>query len=264
MDLLAGALETRQGLPPRREFIRKYVDAPQPVLAHGLTKNWRAMDLWTFDWFRRNHGDAIVPQGNKRTISVREAMDRVEKCASGGPMYYLLMDLQCAPGLKSDFSYPDFHTLEPLARTVLWIGPAGTRSPVHYDDGHTFFTQIVGRKRIQLYSPEATQYFLPRVRYQFFSVYLNEVSHSEDGLPHGQGDLELLLDGNHPKPYVDFIIEPGETVFIPSHWEHRVTSLEPSVSVSYQWMPIAALARRLPKLAVQWLGGATALVEWRG
>src|SRR5260221_206682 len=46
-----------------------------------------------------------------------------------------------------------FHPLTDPGAASLWIGPAGTRTPLHHDTTNILFCQIHGRKRVELISP---------------------------------------------------------------------------------------------------------------
>eukprot|EP00041_Stephanoeca_diplocostata_P028362 m.802410 g.802410 ORF g.802410 m.802410 type:complete len:208 (-) comp23361_c1_seq70:1290-1913(-) len=41
--------------------------------------------------------------------------------------------------------------------TRVWLSPAGTATPTHYDISHNFFVQIAGQKRVLLFPPQAWQ-----------------------------------------------------------------------------------------------------------
>eukprot|EP00055_Hartaetosiga_balthica_P017009 m.110704 g.110704 ORF g.110704 m.110704 type:complete len:615 (+) comp9227_c0_seq6:74-1918(+) len=119
--------------------------------------------------------------------------------------------------------------LEHLYRqTHVWFGGTNTSTPVHFDIFHNFFVQVQGRKRFLLFPPSQWQH-----------LYLHPLIH-----PAGrscQVDLDAPRDSqihdfpNYAKNHVlaiETILNPGEVLYIPPHWFHHVTSLEPSISFS--------------------------------
>src|SRR5262249_50020345 len=63
--------------------------------------------------------------------------------------------------LKKDYSFPKYFPSEVFARTELWIGPAGSRTTLHFDNCDNLFVLLSGRKRFQLYPPRAMRRFAP-------------------------------------------------------------------------------------------------------
>lgn len=57
-------IEKRSGLT-REEFISEYLKPKRPVVFTDLAKDWPAVNKWTFDWLRENHGDIQVPLFDK-------------------------------------------------------------------------------------------------------------------------------------------------------------------------------------------------------
>ena len=103
--------------------------------------------------------------------------------------------------------------------TNLWLGPAGTVSPLHRDRVNVLNVQTVGSKRITMI--DSCQ--LPRVYNQqsFYSMV----------------DVERPDLGRFP----DFaqatvrsaVLQPGDAVFIPINWWHHLRALQVSVSVTF-------------------------------
>eukprot|EP00116_Pleurobrachia_bachei_P005425 sb/3465687/ len=104
-----------------------------------------------------------------------------------------------------------------LDATTLWIGTAGSFTPVHKDTyGCNLHYQVEGRKEWLLWPPE---YNLSPTRFPYEE---SSVFSSTDI----RGDPKIMGDA------LKIILEPGQAIFIPKHWWHLVTSLEGSVSVN--------------------------------
>ena len=108
---------------------------------------------------------------------------------------------------------PPSELFEPISAGAvsLWIGPAGTVTPLHHDTTNILFCQIHGRKRVDLISPQETALFAEPL-YSFYS----------------QADATALA----PLLVKSVVVAPGEGLYIPAGWWHRVTALDVSISVS--------------------------------
>jgi hypothetical protein len=103
--------------------------------------------------------------------------------------------------------------------TNLWLGPAGTISPLHRDRVNVLNVQTFGSKRITLI--DSCQ--LPRV--------YNEQSYYS------------MVDVERPdlERFPDFaavtvrsaVLQPGDAVFIPVNWWHHLRALQISVSITF-------------------------------
>lgn len=94
----------------------------------------------------------------------------------------------------------------------LWIGPAGTVTPPHFDPHNVLLVQVQGRKRIRL---------APRVRAPLHTQ-LN-----------GYYLATSLDDAFAPEQIETVILEPGQALFVPVAWFHEVTALDPSITLSF-------------------------------
>jgi hypothetical protein len=149
------------------------------------------------------------------------------------PVAYLAQhDLfEQVPELRADIVTPDYTALSAEASggeviTNAWFGPGGTVSPLHFDDYHNIFVQVVGRKYIRLYKPQHSAALYPNCAggrdYNSSRVSVEDVD-----------DLQFPLFRS--APYLEVELGEGETLFIPrGHW-HYVRSLCPSFSVSFWW-----------------------------
>lgn len=245
-----GNIEKRESLPPHDEFMRECVNASRPVLFSQAMAGWPARSQWSLDWLEQRHGSVFM---KSKQMSVREWIAKMKQSLANGHIEYLSVALQEIPGLARDFSLPTYHRFDLLRQLQIWIGPAGTRTPVHCDYSENLFCQVMGRKRFQLYSPEAISVFQPALDFALYRDYIPEfTAHERDG----KGDaLETLLANEPVKPKFDFVIEPGEVLYLPYGWYHRVSGLEFSWSVSARWVTPGMLARRLPTVMANALRG---------
>lgn len=124
----------------------------------------------------------------------------------------------------------------------LWFGGAGCKSPLHYDLPENFLIQTYGRKRVILYPPAAGQYLYPAL---------------DDALPHfsrvnvfGTEFSEFPLFTKAQSARREFVIGPGDMLYIPMGWWHAVESLDTAVSVNMWWVSKARMLFRwlLPRL----------------
>jgi hypothetical protein len=86
--------------------------------------------------------------------------------------------LKQIPALRGDIMVPDYCYLDPPVSPPdepkvgyigteevhmnIWLGPGGTRSPLHNDPYENIFAQVVGYKYFRLYPPRMTEKVYPR------------------------------------------------------------------------------------------------------
>ena len=256
----------------RLESVLRGRVAPVEVGAHYLAVEWRET-LVPLDDFVAN---VIAP-------SVRDTLRHAATAAPLGPalvagaeaggvspppttQYLAQVSLfDQVPALQDDISVPDLvaafdHADGPGegVRTLAWLGPAGTFTPLHFDAPRNFLAQVVGVKRIRLHSPDETPSLGPlslsnTVRLPAVALAadlpveaaqreaaqraLAAWSASNDGV-----DDENAPDDTWPArfpeyaglaPPLEAILRPGDVIFIPPKWWHSVTALTASFSVSH-------------------------------
>ena len=224
----------------REEFIERYVRGCRPVVLTDLARDWPCMQRWSFDEFKRRYGSMTVQvQGgrdsdadfevnkvkHRRDTNFAAFLDRVSTSGVTNDEYLtanneLLRRPEFMGLLDEVGPLPDICDPAMLKRSAsLWIGPAGTRTPLHHDTLMLLHTQIVGRKRWRFVSPLSGPHL-----YNEVDVYS----------PVDFEALDLQRFPNAAKVKVlDVVVEPGETMFLPLAWWHQVTSLDKCISLSF-------------------------------
>jgi hypothetical protein len=122
----------------------------------------------------------------------------------------------------------------------IWLGPKGTRTPLHTDPYHNIFCQVVGYKYVRLYPPEATESVYPR---GIDENGINESNTSEVEIRLDRSSTgNIAVEDAHRFPmflaqteFCEVIVGPGQCLYIPAGWWHYIESLTASYSVSFWW-----------------------------
>jgi hypothetical protein len=249
MQVLAGDIEGIR-IPTAAYFAKRYARRNQPVVFVGAAAAWPARSLWTLDWLKDNIGSLPVPEYAPKNLAevaedarqaMRAAPTLTPQSEYGRPQ--VAVDITNIPELRKDFAFPPFHSLDPLSRIQLWFGPAGTRTNLHYDLCLNLFAQLEGRKRFQLYTPAAIPRFAPLNRFPLFAEVRSDI-------PKRCLSVEEAVATDPLKPTVDIVLDPGDILFIPYRWMHRVTSLEAQRSLSFRWLTVLMALHRVPAIAL--------------
>lgn len=244
-----GQIDRHASLSPR-DFYYEYYRKKKPVIIGGLTRGWKAQELWSFDFFRREYGHVEVTCGRQFDKSVRMSvaryLDYLADYSAGrvqesfrSPLYlegwYFRRD---HPELNEHYSMPEVYAsdlwakyfpkhLDPKA-TGLLIGPRGTFTKLHWDlmSTHSWNAQLVGSKRWVLVSHDQTD-----------NVYIE--TRQGPGYVPGTDVTAPDLE-KYPKlanlRYLIGDVHAGETIFFPQRWFHEVTALSDSISLTHNYM----------------------------
>ena len=263
----------RVSRPSPREFERDYLVPRRPVVVTGVVSEWPALRRWTDAYLLDKLGSArcalsLPTQGLFCDVERGRVEHRYgpyagvarrllsdEPADRGG--IYIMNQALTGPfaALGADVAWPPY-VPDDVRRGAqswchLWIGPAGTLTPAHYDGAHTLFAQLRGTKRFWLIAPEHYERLYP-------------VGIGSD-MPHNSriGDLERADVRRFPRlaevRAYEVDVAPGELLFIPTFWWHQVRSLTSSISVNFWWRPPARTFASRPGMHVlgsAWYRGA--------
>ncbi len=232
------------------DFSRLYKARNQPLVITDAGRNWRALAAWNFDFFRSKYGATEVTcarydgqwyQGaNTRQMLLGDFIDGIlSRDWKSFPYYirdyYSLFEQH--PELLADCPIPayffDWFGRAPAFMRRpgprLFVGPAGAITPFHSDiwGTHAWMTQIVGRKRWILISPDQARCLGPRIN-------------KPGGLPRyaidpADPDFARTPEFGDAHP-VEATIGAGEAIFVPGGWFHHVVSIDPTVSLTGNFM----------------------------
>lgn len=225
--------------PPFQEFVERYISVNRPVILTGCMDEWKPYKVWSFDYFRRHHQDSVVgiqdgrdsdpfyeknQKFHRKDVRFGDFLDRLERTESSNDFYMTAGNMgshraalatlfEDAEDVNIRGEYFDFP-----AEGSLWIGPKGTITPLHFDMINNFFCQIRGSKRVRL----VPSWSMPWV-YNDYHVYSDVDAASPDFEEHPLFSNVTMYD---------FVVHPGEVLFIPMGWWHHLESLEPTVSLT--------------------------------
>lgn len=225
------AVIERRPLPDAHEFRARYWVPGVPAIFTDLVRRWPAFGRWGPQDLAARFGDVpieacvgrtTVADPDSRWDLVKREMPLREFVAllatPGNDAYVIAKNAALRnPRLRAlldDIALPpDIFgpTLQPT-RMGLWLGAAGTHTPLHHDGDDSMFCQVVGRKRFRLAPPE--------------SIALLDASRGV----YSRWDPQDDLDG--PERLVEIVLQPGEALFIPAGWWHQVDALDLGISVS--------------------------------
>ena len=207
----------------REQFQEQYLRPRRPVVLTNLAAEWPAMERWTPAFWKETYGDLQVPvfdasfadpganyMGRVATMPFGEYVERVLGEDADLRMFLYNMPSKI-PELKEDVTLPTVADGFSKRFLFMFFGCRGSVTPIHYDIdmSHVFHTTFHGRKRITLFAPDESR----RLNRHPFTVrsYLDPDKPDFEAFPR--------LEDAHGW---EVVLEPGETLFMPSAYWHYV------------------------------------------
>ena len=144
------------------------------------------------------------------------------------------------PSLQKDFEIPNICSDPSLNvgdgniySTMLWFGPRGCISPLHYDPLDNLLMQFVGRKQVILFpgsrdittEGESSWHYAGHGGQQYNTSPIDIMSPDMGKYPLFAMAPTAIICNLHP----------GDVCYIPKKWWHHVTSIDTSISVNTWW-----------------------------
>jgi len=224
------------------EFHDRYWIHSRPVHLTEATRTLGAVQRWSMDFFHREHGDLEVQVNCGRDRAARKSATEAQsepmllgkfidglRSGRGNDRYIVskngLLAMPELRHLEADLSpLPAFLEQPKLpAGVALWLGPAGTFSPAHFDPHGVLLVQVEGRKKVRLVPPD--QLALVEDMDGYYAR-----PDLDDPELHARSDFD-------PASISTAVLEEGHALFVPAGWFHEVTSLEPSLTLSFLTFP---------------------------
>ncbi len=224
--------ERRRDLSADR-FFRTYWAHNAPVIWEGFFDDWPARS-WTPAHLVERAGDAEIAvhadrdsdpdydrkvEALTRTLPFSQFAKQVADAGETNDFYAIARNRN----IETDAFRPLWDELridgtvlrrDSAASSALWFGPAGTVTKLHHDMSNVLFLQVYGRKRFRMFSPWELS-LLEGATSMYASV-----------------DPEDPASGYEDKGY-DFVLSPGDALFIPLGWWHHVRALDVSISLAF-------------------------------
>jgi hypothetical protein len=238
MSAHSGQIERRHRLS-RAEFLEEYYSTNRPVIITGMMDDWPAMRRWNLDYFAERFGDREVEvqfgrsAGDNYEIEREKYLTRLKfadyitKLRSAGVTndFYMTasnhsLNKKNLPELWDDIvQIPEYLDGRDRLSGFLWIGPPGTITPFHHDLTNNFMAQVIGRKRLRI----APSWDIPLMNnhYHVYSRVDGRTTPAQLQPQLGQAQI------------VEFILSPGEILFLPIGCMHWVEGVDLSVTVSF-------------------------------
>lgn len=219
----------------RQEFRENYLANSKPVIIKGLANLFPAGKLWTFDYLNKimgNHRIGIFDNSKPKStayttpdlyMTFSEFSEIIQRDEDTPYRIFLFNMFKDFPELRKEFPTPDI-VKGPLGNLgLVFFGGKNTKVRFHFDIdcSSVLMTQLIGRKRVILIPPFYEQ--------MIYKVPLGSFSLIEPDKP----DLTKFAALRYVEGY-DFIMQPGDALFMPSRYWHFNTYLEGGMAVSYR------------------------------
>lgn len=222
-------------------FKKEFYDPGIPVVIKNLSHDWPAYTKWNWEYFKQLVGDKQVPLYNNVKSDAFTPINKADDyktfgeyidMISHGPAgwrIFLFNIFDHAPQLIDDFTWPE-HMMKGFVKKypMLFTGGASSITHMHFDIdlSHIMHTQFVGRKRVLMF-PHDEQRKLYRKPFEVLS--LADFSHYYEG--NGTPDYKAFPALKLAQGY-DFILEHGDTLFMPQGYWHHMEYLDSGFAMS--------------------------------
>ncbi len=217
----------------RDVFHEEFVWPNRPVVISGFLRHTPAYTKWTMEFFRQRLGEISVGIFDKipgkmdrsfkspdEYMRFGDYLDLIEREPTNKRIF-LFNIFKHLPELRDDIDFPDLNTGWVKQLPFTFFGGAGSIVRMHQDMdmSNVFLTQFHGCKRVVLFPPDQSGllYRLP------FGV------HSQVDIDNPDYERFPALEEVRG---VSTILDPGDTLFIPSGWWHHIEYLEGGFAMS--------------------------------
>lgn len=244
------------------EFEEMHLRKNIPVIITDGMKNWDIKTTWTLEYLLKNYGEEEVQlyddlfnlmsivslsdyinqfcgrelSSNDKTIPYVRWYTRLkdndfvwsdhffDKIKNSWDLPYFLPDKNylLPYSNKQKKLNPSNHMFPAKG---IFISAKGAKTRLHYDPwcSDAILCQIYGRKKVVLYHPSQKEFLYQE----------NEFADIENP------NLNKFLRFNQAKPAFSDVLNPGEIIFFPHNWLHHVSTIEDSISITWNFVHIS-------------------------
>jgi hypothetical protein len=207
----------------------------RPILLTGLIENWAALQKWKIPsfwsliaghrFFPVEIGESYLStKWSQDIIQLNQYLQKYVFDEANTEIAYIAQHnwIHQVPSLLNDFEIPEICDIflsdyTDSVLTHLWFGMKQTLSPLHFDKYNNVFSQVVGSKYLIIVDP-------------IYSPKLSDGKENSSNVD-PRKLVQFLKENNIS--FTECILNPGDSIFIPSKWWHQIESLSFSVSVSF-------------------------------
>lgn len=220
---------------PTQRQILEAMEESRPIVVTGLEPTPPCRD-WTLDRLVEKFGESVV---RVRSATQRQTMaEFVQELKEfvANPRAHVVEGFTkpytegatLPTAMGADFG-PLFFDREDFIPPQLWMGAVPTHIPtssLHRDPLTGFLFQVMGRKRLDLYSADQADLLYPMKTYNLYQpCWFKPESPDFERFP-------LARDAK----CISVTLNPGELIIQPAGWFHQVYAQDsPNMSVSYFW-----------------------------
>ncbi len=216
-----------------KDFKASYFKPLRPLILEDLANTWPALEKWTPDYFKTQHGNKQVKvydasfvkpgehyMGGIKTMPLGDYIEQVMTTTQDLRMFLYNIKSEI-PEMVDDIIFPTLVNGFSKNFVFMFFGCKGSVTQMHFDIdmSHVFHTAISGKKTITLFPYEQGKNLH---RYPFTCRSYVDVH---------QPDYEHFPGLKDAKGY-QVVLEQGETLFIPSGYWHHVVYDEACCSIS--------------------------------
>ena len=220
--------------PTQRQLLDAMHES-RPIVITGLEPTPPSRD-WTLDRLAQRYGDSVVRVRSATQSQTMAEFVQELKEFEANPHDNMIEGFakpytegaRLPEAMWEDFG-PLFFEREDFFPPQLWLGSVSTHIPassLHRDPLTGFLLQVIGRKRLDLYSADQEGLLYPMKSYNNYQpCWFKPEAPDYDIYPKAR-DAKCL----------SVTLSPGELIIQPAGWFHQVHAIEsPNMSVSYFW-----------------------------
>lgn len=240
-------------------LFQEKIKEQRPIILTGKAATWPCMEKWTPEYFQKKYGTTEIQllnpdmrdQSNLKSETPTTTLHEIIDCMLRGDTtkYARFSNLMHTHSeLKDDIDVDWFKSYKgPLGLGAYYswfLGAKGTKTNLHAACSHNLFCQVYGRKKWTFISPDYDCVIKPEVaRTPYFMTCLDP---DEPDTKHYPAFNKIQIH--------ECILEPGDILYNPGTWWHKVTNLDASIGFGFRWFDPVESFKLSPTQTLQFIG----------